>query len=70
MGLGLVRIRCADITEKMGRGGAWFECPYCVMLYRWSEPEQNFEEYLKKHVRQGEMFKQRLKNAFPILNCH
>ena len=27
---------------------AWFECPYCGMRYRRSDPGQGFEEYLKK----------------------
>nr|WP_300850421.1 TnsD family Tn7-like transposition protein [uncultured Acetatifactor sp.] len=35
--------------RKMGNEiWAWFECPYCGMRYRRSDPGQSFEEYLKK----------------------
>ena len=35
--------------RKMGNEvWAWFECPYCGMRYRRSDPGQGFEEYLKK----------------------
>ena len=50
-GNGLWRKDAAVQTEirKMGNEiWAWFECPYCGMRYRRSDPGQSFEEYLKK----------------------
>ncbi len=37
-----------EICKKQDEIWAWFECPHCGMRYRRSDPEQGFEEYLRK----------------------
>ena len=57
--------RRVEICKKWGEVWAWFECPYCGMRYRRSDPEQSFEEYLKKPCisDRGFLFEQRLKEC-------
>lgn len=54
-----------EICKKWDEVRAWFECPYCGMRYRRSDPEQSFEEYLKKPCisDRGFLFEQRLKEC-------
>ena len=40
--------RQVEICKKRDKVWSWFECPHCGMRYRRSDPEQSFDEYLKK----------------------
>ena len=55
-----VRTRIRKMGDEVW---AWFECPYCGMRYRRSDPWQSFEEYLKKPCisARGFIYEERLK---------
>lgn len=57
--------RKVKICKKWDKVWAWFECSHCGMRYRRSDPEQSFEEYLKKPCisDRGFIFKERLKKC-------
>lgn len=55
-----------EIHKKGDTVWAWFECPYCGMRYRRSDPDQTFDEYLKNTCisNKGFLYDQRMEEYF------